>query len=65
MDEGVVLGGLDVAHTERVGVGAGTTTDLGGSVVGDSLLFLGFGILLSFLSLDDFGLQRTRRLTTI
>lgn len=64
VDEGVVLGRLDVADTEGVGVGAGTTTDLGGSVVGDSLLFLGFGIL-SFLSLCDFGLKRTRRLATI
>ena len=53
MDEGVVEGGQDVAHSKHI-FGLFASTDDGGSVVGD-LLFLGFtalfsfGVLLSFL----------------
>jgi len=56
VDEGVVLGGLDVANTEGVVISTVGTTDLGGTVVGHGLLFLGLDIL-SFLSLGDFGLK--------
>jgi hypothetical protein len=56
VDEGVVLGGLDVANTEGVVISTVGTTDLGGTVVGHGLLFLGFDIL-SLLSLGDFGLK--------
>ena len=48
VDEGVVLGGLDVADTEGVNISA-AGTNLRGSVVGDNLFFLGLGRLLSLL----------------
>jgi hypothetical protein len=48
VDEGVVLGGLDVADTEGVLVSTGGAADLGWSVVGLDLLFLDFHLLLCF-----------------
>lgn len=44
VDEGVVLGGLNVANTERVDVGFGAA-NLRWAVVGLGLLFLGLGLL--------------------
>lgn len=60
VDEGVVEGRLDVADAELVVLlGSGGTTDLGGSVVGNNLLFTGFDLrgLLSFLVDNGSGLK--------
>lgn len=51
VDESVVLGGLDVADTEHIILVGAVLIHVGGSVVSQSLLFLGLCPLCSLLGL--------------